>query len=332
MSMKLSTKLIVSVVLSNLMVLSAQADSREIRLGTSAWIGYAPFYVAEKMNMYEKYGVKVKLQDFADPALIPSAISSGSIQGAMYTYDQVISSNANGQKYKVVMPIDYSNGADALIADNSIKSVADLKGKKIAYPFSTCDNLLVVYALNKAGLKESDIQSVDTTPENVASVLAAGASAGATYEPSITKILKMGGGKKYHNLVTSKDAPGLITDVLYFNQSYIDKNPEVVRAVIKGYLDGLQYIKDKPTEARKLIAKFMSSSDAEVKAQQDGAYNIPAYEMSSYFVKRDDFKSLYKVADMINDILIKRGQIKTGVKAVDTFDSHFVKEFDKVAK
>ena len=116
------------------------------------------------------------------------ATAGGSIQASMSTYDQVISSNANGQKFKVVMPVDFSNGADAIVAENSIKTIADLKGKKVAYPFSSIDNLLVVFALNKVGLKETDIQSIDTTPENVPSALLGGAIAGTTYEPTISRL------------------------------------------------------------------------------------------------------------------------------------------------
>ena len=106
-------------------------------------------------GLFSKHGVKVELQDFPDPALMPAAIAGGGLQGAMYTYDQVITSVGKGQRHRVVMPIDYSNGADAIVADKSIKSIADLKGKKVAYPFSTCDNLLVAFALEKAGMKES---------------------------------------------------------------------------------------------------------------------------------------------------------------------------------
>ena len=120
--------------------MSAAADTK-VRLGTVAWIGYAPFYVAVEKNLFSRHGVKVELQDFPDPALMPAAIAGGGLQGAMYTYDQVITSVGKGQKHRVVLPIDYSNGADAIVADKSIKSIADLKGKKGAYPFSTCDNL-----------------------------------------------------------------------------------------------------------------------------------------------------------------------------------------------
>jgi NitT/TauT family transport system substrate-binding protein len=240
---------------------SAVAETTtRVRLGTVAWIGYAPFYVAVEKNLFKKYGIKVELQDFPDPALMPSAMKSGGLQGAMYTYDLVINAAARGQDLKVVMPIDYSNGADALVADKSIRTVADLKGRKVAYPFSTCDNLLVAYALEKAGLKESDIQGIDTTPENVAAAMTAGAVAGATYEPNITQILKLGGGARYHVLFDSSKAPGLITDVLFFDAAYIEKNPKVIDAVMRGYLDGLAYLRTKPDEARKMVRKMKWSA------------------------------------------------------------------------
>ncbi len=300
------------------------AEPTKVKLGTVAWIGYAPFYVAVERGLFAKHGVKVELQDFPDPALIPSALASGGLQGAMYTYDQVITSVAKGQKHRVVMPIDYSNGADAIVADQSIKSIAELKGRKVAYPFATCDNLLVVFALEQAGLKESDVQGVDTTPENVAAALTAGVAAGATYEPNITQILKLGGGGKYKVLYTSKSAPGLITDVLYFDEAFIAKDRKAVDGVIAGYLDGLAFLKAKPEDARRIVAKYMGVTPAEVKEQQAGVYNIPVPEMASYFQKRDDSKSLYKVGAGIGTILAHRGQIGATPKIEDTFDPSFV--------
>lgn len=310
-------------------VLPAHAQSSRVRLGTVAWIGYAPFYIAAEKDFFSKHGVKVDLQDFPDPALMPAAIKSGGLQGAMYTYDQVITSVGKGQKHKVVLPIDYSNGADAIVAEKSITKISDLKGKKVAYPFATCDNLLVVHALEKAGLKESDIQGVDTTPETVAAAMTAGAVAGATYEPNITQILKLGGGSKYHVLFTSQAAPGLITDVLYFDEAFIESNPKAIEGVIRGYLDGLAFLKSKPDDARKIVAKYMGVTPSEVKEQQNGVYNIPVPEMMGYFRKRDDSKSLYKVGAGIAEILMKRGQIAAAPRIEDTFDSRFVEALRK---
>lgn len=310
----------------SLMMATAPAVAAEkVTLATVAWIGYAPFYVATDKDLFAKYGVTVELKDFADPALIPSALQSGGLEGAMYTYDQVITLVANGHKFRVVMPIDYSNGADALIASKSIKSIADLKGKKVAYPFSTCDNLLVVHALKSAGLTEADIEGIDTTPENVPAALAAGAAAGATYEPNVGKSLKLDIGEGFHLLYTSASAPGLITDVLYFSEDYIAKKPKVIDGIIKGYLDGLKFMKDNPDEANAIIGKYLASTVDEVKEQAKGVRNIPVADMAGFYVPRDDAQSLFTSGKGIAEILVKRGQIKAAPKIEDTFDARFVK-------
>ena len=153
--------------------------------------------------------------------------------------------------------------------------------------------------------------------------------AGATYEPNITQILKLGGGSKYKVLYTSKSAPGLITDVLYFDEAFIARNRAAVEGVIAGYLDGLAFVKAKPAEAHRIVAKYMSVTPAEVKEQQAGVYNIPVGDMGSYFIKRDDSKSLFKVGAGIGEILRKRGQITAAPNIEDTFDASFVAALGK---
>ncbi len=301
----------------------AKADEK-VLLATVAWIGYAPFYVAVEKGLFKKYGVEVELKDFADPALIPAALASGGIQGAMYTYDQVINLVANGNDYRVVMPIDYSNGADAIVASKSVKSLADLKGKQVAYPFATCDNLLVAYALQSVGLSESDVQGLDTTPESVAAALAGGAAAGATYEPNVSKALKLEVGEGFHTLYTSATAPGLITDILYFPASFIEKNPQTVSAIISGYIDGMKFMQEKPDEAYAVVAKYFSTTVDDVKEQAKGVYNVPVAEMAGYFTPRDDAKSLFTSGKLIAEILVKRGQIKASPKIEDTFTTTFI--------
>jgi NitT/TauT family transport system substrate-binding protein len=125
-------------------------------------------------------------------------------------------------------------------------------------------------------------------------------------------------------LFDSSKAPGLITDVLFFDAAFIEKNPKVVAAVMRGYLDGLAYLKSKPEESRKIVAKAMSVTAAEVKEQQKGVYNIPPAEMAGYFQKRSDSKSLFHVGAGISEILVKRGQIPAAPAIENTFDLRFV--------
>ncbi len=309
---------------------SAMAAPTNMKIATVVWIGYGPFYVAESLDLFKKYNLKVSLQVFTDPALIPPAIASGAVDGGMLTYDQVVGQVAAGKAMKVVMPIDYSNGGDAIVADATIKSVKDFKGKKVGYnPLSPSDFLLS-YALKINGLSEKDISPVSMTPEAVPAAMASGQlPIGVTYEPSLSQVLSQGGGKKFKVVFSSKDAPGLIADVLVFDEKVIKAKPAEITGLIKAYLDGMAYMKAKPDEAAKIIGKFMGVSAKEAKEQMSGVYNIPLAEMPKAFLPAKETTSYFASGEVIGQLLVAKGQIKAAPATEATFDASLVKALAK---
>ena len=313
---------------ASLLPLTAQAVET-MKIGTVVWAGYAPFYVADELDLYKAHDLKVELQFFNDPALIPTAIVGGALDGGMLTYDQVIGSVAKGLKHRVVMPIDFSNGGDAIVADKSITSVADFKGKKVGFnPLSPSDFLLA-YALKSNGMSDKDIQPINMTPESIPGAMASGSlPVGVTYEPNVSQILGMPG-DKFHVVYSSKDAPGLITDVLVFDESVIAKQPEQIKALMAGYLDGLAYMQSNPDEAAAIIGKVLGVSAAEAKEQMSGVYNIPLAEMGKNFTESTATSSFYGSGAVIAQLLKDNGQISAVPDFAQTFDASFVNALSK---
>jgi len=300
--------------------------AKPITIGTVVWIGYAPFYVAEAIGAYDKYGVKVKLVNFADNATMPGALQSGAMDGAMLTYDMVLGPVAKGWPFKVVMPIDYSNGGDAIVAKASIASAADLKGKRVAYnPLSPSDFLLA-YALQSNGLTEADITPVHMSPEGVPGAMASGSvDVGVTYEPNVSAIVSSGGGDKFHVILSSRQAPGLITDVLVFKADYIAAHKAEVKAVMQGYLDALAFMAKEPKKAAEYIGKAMDLPAEDVLAQLNEVHNPSLEEMQNTFAESKEIVSFYTNGPMIGDILLKKEQITKMPAIADTLDDQFVK-------
>lgn len=314
---------------ASLGAVSAQAVTT-MKIGSVVWIGYGPFFVAEAKDLYKKHDLKVTLQMFSDPALIPTAMASHSVDGGMLTYDQVIGSVAKGLPQKVVMPIDYSNGGDAIVATTTITKVSDFKGKKIGFnPLSPSDFLLS-YAIKKNGLTEKDIDPISMTPEAVPAAMASGSiPIGVTYEPSLSQILSQGNGKKFHVVFSSKNAPGLIADVLVFDQKYIQAHPKEIKGLIESYIEGMAYMKAHPDESATIIGKAMGVSGKEVLEQLKGVYNIPLAEMPKAFVKSSSTTSYFASGEIIGNILKNKGQISAIPAIENTFDNQFVKSLIK---
>ncbi len=297
--------------------------AEKLKIGTVVWAGYAPFYVADKLDLYKPHGLKVELQFFNDPALIPTAMTGGALDGGMLTYDQVVGGVAKGRPYRVVMPIDFSNGGDAIVADKSIKSVADFKGKKIGFnPLSPSDFLLA-YALKSHGLSDKDVSPVNMTPEGIPGAMASGSlPVGVTYEPmsrrssacraaSSTSCIHRGRAGPDHRRAGVQPGGHRQT-------------PESDQRDDPGYADGLAYMKAHPDESAEIIGKVLGVSAAEAKEQMAGVYNIPLAEMGKNFEKSDATSSFFGSGAVIAQLLKDNSQIPAIPDLAQTFDAQFV--------
>jgi len=309
-----------------LLVLPRLCDAvGQVNLGVVNWIGYGPIYCAAANGYYRKYGPDVKLVTFSDNSLMAGALEGGELAASTLTYDQVLTANAKGWRLKVVMPVDYSVGGDAIVAGAAIHSVGDLRGRKVAFQPLSPSDFLLGYVLAGVGLSEKDVRPINSTPEGVVTIMASTAvDAGVTYEPSVSTILKIGGGKQYHVLISSRAAKGMITDVLALKESTLASNPKLADELIRGTMEGLAFMRNDPAKAAAIIAKTLEVSVADVQAQLPNVENPTLPHIGDVFTKADSLPSFHASGRIIGDILRKQGQI-VALPAIDaTYDSRFV--------
>jgi len=294
-------------------------------LGVVSWIGYGPIYCAAANGYYKKYGLDVKLVNFTDNSMMPGAVQGGEIDATTLTYDQVIAANARGWKLEVVMPIDYSVGGDAILATANLRTIKDLKGRKIAFMAASPSDFLLGFALARGGLSERDVEAVNTTPEGVVGIMASGGvDAGVTYEPSVSAIAKSGDGKRFHVLMSSREARGMITDVLVLKAGVIAKNPQLVEGLVRGTMDGLAFMRAHPELAVAILAKTLEITPAEVREQLPNIENPDLSHLGDVFQRSDALPSFFASGKIIGGILAREGQIDALPPIEATFDARFV--------
>jgi len=305
-------------------------SATRVTLGVVNWIGYGPVYCAAANHAYAKFGLDVRLANFSDNSLMPGALEGGELDASALTYDQVILAAGKGWHLKVVMPLDYSVGGDAIIAGGSVHEVKDLKGHKVAFQPLSASDFLLGFALSQAGLTARDIQPVNSTPEGVVAILATGAAdAGVTYQPSVTAILSLADSRHYHIVMSSKEARGIITDVLALKDSLLHANPNVALGLIKGTLDGLEFMRTQPDRAVAIIAKALQISAADVQAQLPNVENPPLSSLDEVFRRTAALPSFYASGPVIGRILSSEHQISRTPAIEETFDSRFVAELQR---
>jgi NitT/TauT family transport system substrate-binding protein len=299
--------------------------ARDLNLGVVNWIGYGPIYVAAANGYYRKYGPDVHLVTFSDNSLMPPAAQGGALDATTLTYDQVIVADSRGLSLKVVMPVDYSVGGDAIVGATSIRSLQDLKGHKIAYQPGSTSEFLLGYALGTVGLSERDIRSVTSTPEGVPAMLASRAvDVGVTYEPNVSTVVNLEGGRRFHTLLSSREARGMITDVLAVTDATIAHNPKLVEGLMRGTLDGLAFMRSNPQQAAAIIAKALEIPPAEVSRQLLLIENPDLAHLSDVYQKSATLPSFYASGKIIGDMVLKSGQIKKLAPIESTLDMRFI--------
>jgi NitT/TauT family transport system substrate-binding protein len=301
---------------------SAQAATTPVTFAMSAWIGFAPLFVASQEKFFGAYPLKFVHMDTG----INAAVVSGAADSADLSMNQVISDHLKGFDVKIVMPIDYSNGADAIVAKKSITSVAELRGQTIPLDTTSYSELLLAYALHQAKLSLADVKSTNMPASAVPAALLGGhADAGVTWAPHIDLVTANPG---YHALYTSAQAPGLITDNFAVKTSFLKANPGAIPAIIKGFLEGTAYIKSHPTESYAIIGKALGISPADAKLQYTQVINPSLADMKYMMTGKGDLKIIpYKTnVTMVRNLMITQKQIKPTqtIAEPSLFDTKYV--------
>lgn len=285
------------------------SGTNAFRLATNTWVGYGPLYLAQEKGYFKDEGVDVTMTVMEDVAQRKTALVKGDVDAEGDTVDSLIL--ARDQKVPAVatMEFDVSNGADGILTTDAIKSVQDLKGKKIAVQRNFISEAFLDYVLGKNGLKPSDVQKIDTEAGAAGAAFVSGSvDVAVTYEPWLTKSKERKGAKV---LVSSADEKGVVVDILSVSQDYLTKNPENVQKVMRAWFRALDYWKAHPDEADEIMGKHYNLSKLDFADYVSGLV-WPSYdENAAYFGTPANNGRFYQVADIFSGVFLGNAQIQS---------------------
>ena len=285
--------------------LSTTALAEPLKIGYSDWPGWVAWEVGIEKGWFDEAGVEVQFEWF-DYVASMVAFSSGQLDAVTMTNGDALVTGATGGKNVMILANDYSNGNDMIIAAPGIASVADLKGKKVGVEIGFVSHLLLLNALEKAGLSEADVELVNVPTNETPQVLASGAvSAIVAWQPSSGQALNLVPGSTA--IYTSKDEPGLIYDVLAVSPQSLDANKAEWEKVAKVWYRIVDYIMDPATQddAVTIMAARVGLSAEEYKPFLEGTKILTLAEAKPFFTKADGFASLYGSSKIADDFNVK---------------------------
>lgn len=275
------------------MGLANSASAEPLKIGYSDWPGFTILEVAKQKGWFKEAGVDVELAWFD---YLPSldAFSAGKIDAVTCVATDALVNGANGAKSKLIAILDYSDGSDMIIGAPGVTSIKDLKGKKIGLEVTLMEHLLLLKALELNGMKQSDVELINTATNETPQTLGSGkvAAVGAWYPVSGQALKQVAGSKA---IFTSADVKGLIYDVLAVSPTSLGKRKDDWAKVVAVYYKCVDYLKNPATkdDAIKIMAARAGAEVAEYAAAIPGTKFFTLAEAKAALKKGDGLDSLY---------------------------------------
>jgi NitT/TauT family transport system substrate-binding protein len=243
-----------------------------VKVAYSPTTANAPLYIAKEEGYFAQQGINVELESYqsstaALPGLINGdiAVSGGALTSGLYN------AMAKGAHVRIVADKGrigspgYCNSTAllvrrALFENGSVRSIADLKGRKIMA--INDQEYGIIHALSLGNLTMGDVGMVKMDyPSGVVALKNGAVDAGFLTEPYITKALNTGDavillpGTEYY-----QDFPL----PLYYGPAFLDKDPELGRRFMVAYLQGVKEYNAGKTERNLAILQNYTKLDRDL--------------------------------------------------------------------
>ncbi|MEH2150560.1 ABC transporter substrate-binding protein [Nostoc sp.] len=283
-----------------------------------SFIGEYPGIIAQKKGFFKAQGVDVELIHKRYTQLEQANFNAGKYDGITLSLGSFILLSATNPDIQSVIVMDESTGADVVVAQSKIKTVADLKGKKVGANLGGFSEVFVTEMLKSAKLTSDDLNLLKLDASEIPQHLKNNViQAGHTWEPYLSEAIKSGG----HIVFSSKQTPGLILDIIVFRGDTIRDRPEDIRAFVRAWLQASAYWKANVQEGNAIISKALKIPSNTLYLE---GVNLTDLSENQKLFQSSNPNSIYKTAKIYADFFIRSGNVTRIPELKSLFNSSFL--------
>ena len=236
---------------------AAKPEITDVTIGLSVNDStFLPIYLAESAGYYKNEGLNVKVLAFRGGSDLTRALVAGSVQVAVAAPTSVLAAINAGEKVKVFYG-GFNQAPFFWYAAPSIKTMADVKGKRLGITrFGSSTDALTRFALVAAKLdpnKDVRIIQGGGSGERLAALEANQIDAGIFTWPHNFAAADRG-----FNLIASQSdfMPDFPIQSFFAMQTFIDKNPQTLKGVLRAFVRGVRLAKaDRDLSTKTLVSR-----------------------------------------------------------------------------
>jgi NitT/TauT family transport system substrate-binding protein len=215
-----------------------------LRIGTNVWIGGEPLYLARELGYLNPKAVQ--LVEYPSASEVLRAFRNQAIDGMVISLDELFGLVADGLQPRIILVVDVSHGADAVVGRHGMQNIHDLKGRRVAVESGALGAFVLSRALALNGMQARDVTVVHLESNEQPDAFEKGqVDAAVTFDPYRTQLLRAGA----TILFDSTQIPGEIVDLIAVRANVLDEQPKAVQALLAGWFNAIDYTKRQPRES-----------------------------------------------------------------------------------
>lgn len=290
-------------------------EDNTVRFAINVWAGWAPIILANDglaagkiWKTAEGKEFKVDLQLIDDPVAMRDVYAAGKVHIGWATLDMVplfmegfVDRNGKPTDSRVMpriyQQVDWSSGGDGIVVRNNIKTVKDLKGKKIVMAQNSPSQYFALRMLVAGDLQPSEVEMVYTKDAFQAAAAFnndKSIAACVSWAPDIYNLSEIDGNRM---LVDTGTANKLIADVWFARADFAEDYPDLCEGIVRGIFDGMDAMKSQAgkTKAAKLMADGYAIPQDETLAMLGDAHSTNWAENYQFFMNQKNPARFEKV-------------------------------------
>jgi NitT/TauT family transport system substrate-binding protein len=234
-------------------------------------LGHIPLVVAKEKDYFREEGIRLELIQIKAGLNVPAMIEGG------LDYSGIIGIPINaalqGVKFKILM-VNSSLAMD-LVVQPEIKSVQELKGKRLAVDsFGVYSHTLAEEILRRHGVNPRDVtfMAMGSTPLRLAALQSKSVQATMLGVPHNFMSEESG----FTRLVSAQEVVNLPQTGISALESRIQANPEISYRVVRATWKGLLHYRRNKDSSVKILAQFLNLRDVRL-AKQIYDYSLKVF-------------------------------------------------------
>ena len=255
---KLTASALAAAIATGLAIAPAQATPFKATLAQNMSPISGVTIIAKEKGFFDKHGLDISVSGFTSGKQCLNAVLGGAAEIATTAEAPTTAAAMSKQPIAFLARMEYSDLKTLTSASSGIKSMADLKGKKIAFTAGTGSEVYTTALLKKAGLTKADVKLTNLRPQDMLPALSAGdIDAYNTWEPHVSNGVKALGGK-----VSELDTKGVYAETfnIVVMKKYLEENPKLIDAFLKALIDAEAWMKANKKQKRESTKSSLSFS------------------------------------------------------------------------